>query len=170
MSEAIKELLICQKQSFMDRLPGYAMVALTLISVPVTFIFGPLVLVATIVFGILSYVLFFRRMTVEYEYTYMDKELTIDRIYNQSSRKTVEVLDLNKMEVLARENSRFLDSYKGREVKTIDYSTKSPEDDEFDSLATYVMYYEGQRKYRFSFNEETFEFMRRAMPHKIKND
>lgn len=167
MGESFKELLICQQQSFKDRALGYAMILLTAISIIAVFFVGPLSLLGTIIFGILSYVFYFSRMSVEYEYSYMDKELTIDRIYNQSNRKTVEVLDLNKMDILAKDNSRHLDSYKNRPVKEKDYSAKTEDSEE---LSTYIVYYEGRFKYRFSFNEDMFNFIRMSMPHKVKND
>ena len=74
MSEAYKELLIKQKESMKDKAIGYVMVVLALFCIGASVLFTPLCLIGTVVFGILSYVLYFSRMQVEYEYTYMDKE------------------------------------------------------------------------------------------------
>lgn len=67
---------------------------------------------------------------VEYEYTYIDRELQIDRILGKSRRKRVETLDMMQLEVLAPLHSHQLDSYRSRQDKRTDYSSgekKQPE-------------------------------------------
>jgi len=167
MSVAFKELLIKQRENRKDKMLGTAMVVAAVLSLVSGLILHPLFLLGAVAFGILSYVVYFRKMKVEYEYTYMDKELRIDRIYNESKRKSVVVLDLNKMEILAKENSYHLDGYKNRTVKEWDFSTGLEDDDE---LATYIMYYAGSDKYYLSLNEDFMKTIRQTMPHKVKAD
>lgn len=167
MSEAFKELLIKQKENKKDKLLGTGMVVAAVISLVSGLLLHPLFLLGAVAFGILSYVVYYRKMKVEYEYTYMDRELRIDRIYNESKRKSIAVLDLNKMEILAKETSYHLDGYKNRPVKEWDFST-GLEDNE--DLATYVMYYAGSDKYYLSLNEDFMQTIRRTMPHKVKAD
>ncbi len=167
MSVAFKELLIKQRENKKDKMLGTAMVVAAVLSLISGLILHPLFLLGAVVFGILSYVVYFRKMRVEYEYTYMDKELRIDRIYNESKRKSVVVLDLNKMEILAKENSYHLDSYKNRTVKEWDYSTGLEDNEE---LATYVLYYAGSDKYYLSLNDDFMKTIRQTMPHKVKAD
>ena len=83
------------------------------------FIYG--ILLAPI-FGLMCYFLTLRNK-VEYEYLYVDKELQIDRITNQSKRKKMETLDLNQLEILAPIRSHELDSYRRRGGTTLDYSS-----------------------------------------------
>ena len=67
---------------------------------------------------------------VEYEYTYVDKELQIDRILGRSKRKRMETLDLMQMELLAPLSSHQLDAYRNKNQKNKDYSSgeiKQPE-------------------------------------------
>ena len=165
MSVAFKELLIKQRENRKDKMLGTAMVVAAVLSLVSGLILHPLFLLGAVAFGILSYVVYFRKMKVEYEYTYMDKELRIDRIYNESKRKSVVVLDLNKMEILAKENSYHLDGYKNRTVKEWDFSTGLEDDDD---LATYIMYYAGSDKYYLSLNEDFMKTIRQTMPHKVK--
>ncbi|MBQ3516565.1 MAG: hypothetical protein IJA29_05000 [Lachnospiraceae bacterium] len=167
MSVAFKELLIKQRENRKDKMLGTAMVVAAVLSLVSGLILHPLFLLGAVAFGILSYVVYFRKMKVEYEYTYMDKELRIDRIYNESKRKSVVVLDLNKMEILAKENSYHLDGYKNRTVKEWDFSTGLEDDDD---LATYIMYYAGSDKYYLSLNEDFMKTIRQTMPHKVKAD
>ncbi len=167
MSEAYKELLIKQRENKRDKFLGILLVVTGCVSffsalaVHVVFILG------TVLFGILSYFVYFRKMKVEYEYTYMDKELRVDRIFNEAKRKRVATLDLSKMEILAKESSHHLDGYQNRTVKEIDYSTGMEDTEE---LATYVMYYAGTEKYYFSLTEEFMKTIRTVMPHKVKAD
>ncbi len=64
-------------------------------------------------------------MDLEFEYLYLDKEITIDKVMSKQKRKRVTVLDLNKMEVMAPIRSHALDSYKSRNVSMKDYSSKN---------------------------------------------
>lgn len=164
MAEAYRELLILRKESTRDKVIGISMIVLAVVSLVGAF-FNIFSLIGIPVFGVLSYVLYFRKMKVEFEYTYMDKELRIDRIYNQSKRKRVDTLDLNKMEILAKAESSHLDSYKNRSVEISDYSTQ---DEDTDILTTYEMYYDGKRKIILSLDMETIQMMRTTLAHKIK--
>ena len=165
MSEAYKELLIKQVENKKDKILGIAMVVAACVSLLSGLLLNFLFLLGTVLFGILSYVVYFRKMKVEYEYTYMDRELRIDRIYNESKRKKVTVLDLGKMEILAKENSYHLDSYKNRTAKEWDFSTGAEDNDE---LSTYIMYYAGTDKYYLSLTEDFMKAIRQTMPHKVK--
>ena len=167
MSVAFKELLIKQRENRKDKMLGTAMVVAAVLSLVSGLILHPLFLLGAVAFGILSYVVYFRKMKVEYEYTYMDKELRIDRIYNESRRKSIVVLDLNKMEILAKENSYHLDGYRNRTVKVSDFSTGT-EDDE--NLSTYVLYYAGTDMYELSLTAEFVKAIRFLFPNKVKAD
>ena len=164
MAEAYRELLILRKENIRDKVLGITMVVLAAVSAIGAF-FNLFSLIGIPVFGILSYVLYFRKMTVEYEYVYMDKELRIDRIYNQSKRKRVDTLDLNKMEILAKADSNLLDSYSNRSVDVSDYSTNSEDTEE---LATYEMYYDGKRKLILSLDRQMIDMMKITLSYKMK--
>lgn len=165
MTNTYQELLIGQKQSVTNKVLGFTLVGLAVLSVVSALFVSPFFLIGTVACGILSFVVYFRRTVVEFEYTYMDKELRVDRIYNQSKRKRVDVFDLNKAEIVAPANSDALDNYKNREVEVSDYSTNEEDTEE---LKNYVMYYEGKRKILFSFNNATIEAIRMGIPSKVK--
>jgi len=60
---------------------------------------------------------------IEFEYLYMDKELTIDKIMAKAKRKRAAVYDLSKMEKMCPMNSHELDSYKNRKIAVKDFSS-----------------------------------------------
>lgn len=164
MSEAYKELLIKQKESFKNKIIGYAMVGCGIVCAIAGISVHPLAFIGVILFGVLSYFLYFSKMEIEYEYTYMDKELRIDRIYNASKRKSFAVLDLNKMEIAASITSDHVKSYFNRGLKMHDCSTQLPDNDE---LKGYLLCFPTEC-YCISVTDEFLKAMRTTMPNKVK--
>lgn len=103
---------------------------------------------------------------LEYEYLYVDKELTIDKIMAKSKRKRVAVFDLDKMEIAAPIKSWHLDNYRNRTDKAVDYS--SGEEKQPDKR--FVFFYDGQKKIIFEPNEEMVRAMQFAAPRKVYKD
>ena len=60
---------------------------------------------------------------LEYEYLYVEKEISIDKVMAKSRRKKVGNYSIEQMEIFAPLNSHRLDSYKNREGKILDYSS-----------------------------------------------
>src|SRR5699024_1387733 len=56
--------------------------------------------------------------SLEYEYLYVDKEISVDKILNKTKRKKAEKFELDRMEIFAPVNSWHLDNYKNRQFKT----------------------------------------------------
>lgn len=164
MSESMKELLIKQEENKKNKILGYACVVLAVISLLCTVLVSPFFIAAVIAFPIASYVVYFRRMSIEYEYTYLDKEIRIDRIYNYNSRKQVEVLDISKIEILAVRGSEALRGFERREATSSDYSVGK--NDEFTKV--YELWYEGKRKILLSLDDDFLTPIVRFIPNKIK--
>ena len=53
-----------------------------------------------------------------------DKEISIDKIMAKEKRKHVMTLDLNRMEVMAPVRSHELDSYRARNLKEYDFTSR----------------------------------------------
>ena len=87
--------------------------------------FIPAILLAVLAYFVLP------MMDLEFEYLYMNKEISIDKIMAKEKRKKVTSIDLNKMEIMAPFNSHELDSYKARNLKINDYSSKLPDSKPF---------------------------------------
>ena len=165
MTDTYQELLIEQQGSQMNKIFGFVLVGLGALSIISGLFVSPFFFIGAPVCGILSYIVYFRRTITEYEYTYMDKELRIARIYNRAKRKQVEVLDLTKAEAVVLQSSSAYDNYKNMQGEEIDYSTCT---DETDELKDYVIVYEGKKRYYFSFNDAMVQAIRTGVPSKVK--
>jgi len=103
---------------------------------------------------------------LEYEYLYVDKELTVDKVMAKSRRKRVAVFSLDKIEIVAPVKSWHLDNFKNRSDKAVDYS--SGEEKQPDKR--FVFYYDGQKKVIFEPNEEMIKAMQTVAPRKVFKD
>ena len=165
MSEAYVECLVKGKGSvvfYLLRYFLYAWCVVGFLSVPWTSFFGIL-----FGFGFAAGGYYLGTFgEVEYEYLYMDKELSVDRILAQSRRKKMASYSMEKVEIVAPINSHRLDSMKNRQVNAKDFSTGSQEQPD----KRYVFYYEGSEKVTFSPSEEMLKVMKNANPRKVFTD
>ena len=128
------------------------------------FIGGYLIfLVPLAVFGLLSF-LVVPGFELEYEYLYLDKELTIDKIMSKQKRKKVRDIDLSKMEYICPINSHQLDPYKSRNLKVSDYSSKE------ENARVWVIVYKdqsGDELIGIEPNEELLKAIKTVYPRKV---
>ncbi len=118
-----------------------------------------------LVFGVGAY--FVGKFTdIEYEYLYLDREITVDRVYNRESRKRVGVYSLDRVEIFAPIHSYHLDNFGKRQGKTVDYSIGYEDKPD----RRYIMYYEGGGIFLFSPSEEFVKEMKRQNPRKVYDD
>ena len=164
MSELFIECLVKAKQSVVAKFFKVFLIVLTVISGLAMFIFMPAALVA-IVTGVGAYFINLYS-DIEYEYTYLDKEITVDKIMAKSKRKRMGIYSVDRMEILAPIKSYHLDNYRNRNVKEADYSIG----EELQPDARYVMYYEGGEKIILSPSEEMIKAMKSVAPRKVFTD
>ncbi len=62
-------------------------------------------------------------LDVEFEYLYVSKSLSVDKILSKEKRKNVVEYDLEKMEIFAEEGSDRLDQYKNLQVRERDFTS-----------------------------------------------
>ncbi len=104
--------------------------------------------------------------SVEYEYLYVDREISVDRILNKTRRKKADRFDVERMEILAPVNSWHLDDYRNRQLKQTDYSSgriHQPDN-------RYVMIYDGGRKVILEPNEAMVRAIQSVVPRKVFMD
>ena len=166
MSETMKELLIKQQDNKTNKILGYAFLVAAVLSLPCAILVSPFFIISIVAGALGSFLIYFRRMSVEFEYTYIDKEIRIDRIYNLNSRKQVDKIDLNKMEILAVSGSDALRGFSQRQAKLSDYSVGA--DDE--NTKVYELWYEGQRKILLSLDDDFIQPILRFYPQKVKKN
>lgn len=130
MSESYVELLVARKPSVAMRFLKMLMIMLTvafvllLITLP-----GVVGLFLAAIAGVGAY---FANMhaSIEYEYLYVDKEISVDKVLAKSKRKKAGSYTMEQMEIMAPLGSHRLDSYKNRQLKTVDYSSGIPQQPE----------------------------------------
>lgn len=103
---------------------------------------------------------------IEYEYLYLDKELTVDKVMAKTKRKRMGVFELERVEIFAPVKSYHLDNYKNRDIKAVDYSTKLEEQPDL----RYVLFYEGNKKVILSPSQELVKAMKNVAPRKVFTD
>jgi hypothetical protein len=103
---------------------------------------------------------------IEYEYLYLDKEITVDRVLGKAKRKRMAQYNVERMEIIAPVRSYHLDNYKNRQVKTTDYSSL----DDVKSDTGYAMYYEGGERILLSPNDDMIKALKNVAPRKVFTD
>lgn len=163
MSETYVECLVARKSSFPLRLLKTLLMMLT-VCFFIAGLISPKALVVAIVLGVASYFAYMNA-DIEYEYLYLDKEISVDKVMAKSKRKKAAVYNIEKMEVFAPVKSYHLDAYRNRELKTVDYSSGEADDNK-----KYVMVYEGNVKVILEPNAEMVKAIQTVAPRKAFTD
>ena len=143
------------------------MSALKVLLIGITVITGLLGFMGLIVFLIIAVVAgvgaYFVSLNanLEYEYLYVDKQLTVDKIMARTRRKKVETFDLERMEILAPIKSWHLDDYKNRQLKVVDYSSGVEQQPDI----RYSMIYNGEKRVIFEPNAEMVAAIKLSLIH-----
>lgn len=163
MNESYKELLVKKEQGVGENALRVGCIIPTVILGFLTFVFGNIPLfIITVALGVLDYFIY-QWTDVEYEYLYLDKEISIDKIMAKTRRKKAATIEVGKIEIMAPVKSYQLDSYKNREVKTVDYSAGKDLPDQ----KLYVLYYEGNQKYFLNLTEDFAKTIKGIIPRKV---
>ncbi len=166
MSEAYVECLVKAKTPGLNLFFKYLLYMLT---VALAFLFlltsSFILMLLAVAAGVGAY--FVGQMCdVEYEYLYLDKELSIDKIMGKSRRKRVATYKLQSIEIFAPIKSYHLDNFGKREGNVKDYSIGYEDKPDL----RYVLYYEGGEKLLLSPSPELVKIMKNAAPRKVFND
>lgn len=165
MNDSYVECMVAQKTSGLEVLLKYLLIGFTAVCVLGSFAYGTLLFIAAIAFGVGAY--FASVYTdVEFEYLYLDKEITVDRVFHKAKRKRYATYELDKIEIMAPINSYHLDNYKNRQGKIVDISSGVENKPDL----RYVFYYEGSQKIIFEPNEAMVKMMKNVAPRKIFTD
>lgn len=162
MSDVYVECLVQAKKSGFKKALQVILLGLTVLFCLGMIIFWPLMILA-IITGVSAYFVGLFSQ-VEYEYLYLDKELSVDRILAQSKRKKIATYTVDRMEIFAPVNSWHLDNFKNRNVKIEDYSSGENQEQ------CYCMYYEGGLKVILSPSEDMVKALKNVAPRKVFND
>ena len=165
MNETYVECLVAKGVSTWAKFVRILLVMLTVGFALIGMVGVVIALPIALVLGFAAWFVYMHTDT-EYEYLYLDKEITIDKIMAKTRRKRVLTIDVNKIEILAPEKSYQLDSYRNRQVKAIDYSAGHDLPDQ----KLYVMFYEGSQKYLLNLTEDFAKTIKGIIPRKVFTD
>lgn len=165
MNDSYNELLVKKEADGMQKVARVACVVPAVLCALVGLMGNLLFLLIAVVLGVLAY--FVNQWTdVEYEYLYLDKEITIDKIFAKTRRKKACTIDVHKMEMLAPVKSYHLDGFKDNGRKVFDFSAGKDVDDQ----KIYYLYYEGNNKYILNLTEEFAKAIKGIEPRKVFTD
>lgn len=161
MEDLFSELIVERKPRAKDAILKALLIAALVILAAAGLLLGPVFFIAFLVLAGVSYFLW-PRFKVEYEYSYVNGQLDIAKIFSKQSRKDVAKIDATQAECIAPMGSHELDSY-GATFKTVDYSSGDPD------LRPYVIVKggEGSCKYLVHLDEKMLEDLRRRLPRKV---
>lgn len=123
MGDTFCEVLIEKKQTGSEKARKGLMIFVTVLFFLAGFLIHPLALLLFAVMGIVDYV-YIPRFNIEYEYSYINGQIDIDRIFSRSKRKKYKSYDMAKMEICAPLKSHRLDYQKNNtSLKIVDCSS-----------------------------------------------
>lgn len=165
MSDSYVECLVKAKASGTAKFFKVLLIALTVIFAVSTLLFGMLGFLVAVILGIGAYFVNLYS-DLEYEYLYLDKEISVDKVMAKSKRKRVATYSVDRMEILAPVRSYHLDGFRNRKVKKRDYSIGV----ELQPDLRYAMYYEGGEVILLSPSPEFVSAVKNVAPRKVFTD
>lgn len=164
--ETYVEQLVHQKVSVQKKACLLLAEIVAVVSFAGALCFNTKLLIVTAVFGIITYILL-QEADLEYEYLFVDKQLTVDKIIAKSRRKQAGIYDIAHMELFAPAGSDRMRAYENRDMKVLDYSSREPDG------VTYAMIYnnEGQlMKILLEGSDELYTCFYNSSPRQVFKD
>lgn len=124
MGEVYHEHLIKKKMTVTDILVRAFFVCLCLLPVPFLLVSNVMVYALLLIIAFVYLAIFmFRQTDVEYEYLYLSGECQFDKICGKNKRKGCGKLEMEKVEIIAPEDSEKLAEFEKQVYKLRDFSS-----------------------------------------------
>lgn len=163
MNESYKELLVKKERGAKEALIRVVCVVPTVLLGLLTFLTGNIIMfIIVIALGVVDYFVF-QWTDIEYEYLYLDKEISVDKIMAKTRRKRIMTITVEKIEIMAPEKSYQLDPYRNRQTKVTDLSAGHDLPDQ----KLYWVYYEGNQKFLMNLTEDFAKTVKGIAPRKV---
>ena len=165
MGETYVECLVARKTSMIMTFLKFFLIMMTVVFLLLGLVGYIVGLVVAVIVGVGAY---FATMNanLEYEYLYVDKEISIDKVMAKSRRKKAGAYSIEQMEIFAPLNSHRLDSYRNRDGKTVDYSSGIAAQPE----RRYMMVCNGGTRVILEPNEALIKAVQNVAPRKVFTD
>lgn len=168
MNESYVELLVKRKKSSMAAIGAGILGVLGVITFLLVVLTGN-IFIFLISVALLGGAYFVRyNAYTEYEYLYLDKELSVDKIKNQTGRKKVASYDMTQLEILAPANSHHLEAFSNRkDIQTRDFTSDLEDSNPYEMILG-----DGNnlQRVRIEVNEELLTQIGRIAPRKVFKD
>lgn len=166
MNESYVECMVARRTPVWQAFLKYLLVFLAAVVVLGGLLLSDfLILLAGILLGVGAYFTILYT-DLEFEYLYLDKEISVDKIMHQQKRKRVAVYSVDKIEILAPIRSYHLDGYKNRQAKVLDYSSGVENQPD----KRYVFFYDGKEKIIIEPSEDFIKIVKNVAPRKVFTD
>lgn len=163
MNESYKELLVKKDRGAKETFIRIISVVPTVLLGLLTFLTGNMIFfIIVIALGVLDYFIF-QWTDIEYEYLYLDKEISVDKIMAKTRRKKLMTISVEKIEIMAPEKSYQLDSCRNRQTKVTDLSAGHDLPDQ----KLYWVFYEGNQKILMNLTEDFAKTIKGIAPRKV---
>lgn len=127
---------------------------------------GQLSLILAVAMSVVDYFVFMQ-WDIEYEYLFVENELTFDKIMGKAKRKKLRSIEMDKIEAIAKKGSYHLDSFKKIKCELADYTAHEPSHEIYE---IYVRLEKGMLKICFEPNEKMVQALKNAAPRKVFSD
>lgn len=161
MTDAFIEQLIEQGATKEAARKKTVLLIVTGLCAALTILIHPIFLLATIVMVIVDSILF-KRMNLEFEYSYFNGELDVDKIMNRETRKRMFSVNVKEMDIVAPTGSDALRGY--QQLKILDCSSQKADKSTYELVA---MYRGEKLRMRFEPSNEMLNAMRDIAPRKV---
>ncbi len=165
MSDNYVECLVKTKRRWFFQLLFWLFAALAVVLFFSMVVVGVLGFLMAILCALLAYVVWMQT-ELEYEYLFIEQELSVDKVMAKSKRKKIDTFIASRIEIIAPIHSHHLDEYKNRQVKVKDYSVGKEENPDM----RYVMFYEGRDKVILNPSEDLLKAIKNVAPRKVFTD
>lgn len=125
MNDSYAECLVRRKIPMYSNVVNIVMGVVTVICVLLALSTNVIGMILLLVSGGVTYLLY-RNSRVEYEYLYVDKILSVDKILGRVKRKSAWEGKMDDIQVIAPSGSHVLDEYKQAGSKVLDFSSQLP--------------------------------------------
>lgn len=163
MGEVYHEYMIKRKHTVIGMMMRVLFVLLCVLSIVLSVVFGPIAFIVGVALAYATrYV--FQMTDIEYEYQYLSGECQVDKICGKMKRKGCGKIEMSKVEIIAPEDSKLLESYEKQVYKLRDFSSLEKDTDR------YVVFQRNDSeliKVIFEPNEDIIREMKMASPRKV---
>lgn len=161
----VEQLVKRQSSTLQIGLRIGAVVSAVVVTYIMMLLIGIISLVAAFAMGYGVYYVFIMT-AIEYEYVFVNGELTVDTVYGKTKRKKSGTYDIKKSEIIAPLKSDYAAMYhRNMQMKAFDFTSGMDESKVYLMVAPYGA---GTAKVYFEPNEDMINAMRTQAPSKLK--